>query len=142
MIPGIINPILNEVLLCFREVQNNKSGSSEYKNLKQGVILFLQLHIYVDIISPSFDHILTSTWTFFTLSMDKNRQYLTTYPPHLIHIVFEGPLMGSGQAMFIKFRMKKQESPQTFLVLSVVVARKQTSWVCDWCAINYTTLLN
>ena len=30
----------------------------------------------------------TSTWTFFTLNVDKKKHFLTTYPPHLVHVVF------------------------------------------------------
>ena len=33
----------------------------------------------------------TSTCTFFTLNVDKKKHFLTTYPPHLVHVVFEGP---------------------------------------------------
>ena len=28
---------------------------------------------------------------FFTLKVDKNKHFLTTYPPHLVHVVFEQP---------------------------------------------------
>ena len=35
----------------------------------------------------------TSTWTFFTLNVDKKKHFLTTYPPHLVHVVFERPLI-------------------------------------------------
>ena len=39
-----------------------------------------------------FDHLPTSTWTFFTLNVDQNWPFLTTYPSHL---VFERPLIPS-----------------------------------------------
>ena len=38
-------------------------------------------------ILPFFDHLPTSTWTFFT-----NWHFLTTYPPDLVHVVLERPL--------------------------------------------------
>ena len=44
-------------------------------------------------ILPFFDHLPTSTWTFFTLNVDQNWHYLTTYPPYFVHVVFEWPLM-------------------------------------------------
>ena len=46
---------------------------------------------YVDKILTIFDYLLTSTRTFFTLNMDKKKPFLTTYPPHLVHVVFEQP---------------------------------------------------
>ena len=46
---------------------------------------------YVDILT-FFDYLPTSTWTFFTLNVDKKKHFLTTYPPHLVHVVFERPL--------------------------------------------------
>ena len=45
----------------------------------------------MDIILPFFDHLPTSTWTFFTLNWVQNWNFLTTYPPHLVHLVFEWP---------------------------------------------------
>ena len=42
-------------------------------------------------ILPFFDHLPTSTWTFFTLNVDQNWHFLTTYPPHLVHVAFERP---------------------------------------------------
>ena len=36
-----------------------------------------------------FDHPPTSTWRVFTLNVDQIGIFLTTYPPHLVHIVFE-----------------------------------------------------
>ena len=33
----------------------------------------------------------TSTWTFFTLNVDVNGDFWTTYPPHLVHVVIERP---------------------------------------------------
>ena len=44
---------------------------------------------YVDKILTIFDYLPTSTWTFFTLNVDKKKHFLTTYPPHLVHVVFE-----------------------------------------------------
>ena len=50
---------------------------------------------YVDKILTLFDYLPTylptSTWTFFTLNVDKKKHFLTTYPPHLVHVVFERP---------------------------------------------------
>ena len=40
---------------------------------------------YVDIILPFFDYLPTY------LQEDTNWYFLTTYPPHLIHVVFERP---------------------------------------------------
>ena len=47
----------------------------------------------MDMILPFFDYLPTSTWTFFTLNMDKNRHFLTTYPSLLVHVVTERPLV-------------------------------------------------
>ena len=44
---------------------------------------------YVDMILPFFAHLPTSTWTFFTLNVDQNWHFLSTYPPHLVHVIFE-----------------------------------------------------
>ena len=44
---------------------------------------------YVDIISHFVDHLSIFTWTFFTLNVDKKKHFLTTYPPHLVQVVFE-----------------------------------------------------
>ena len=41
---------------------------------------------YVDIILPYFDYLPTLMLTFFTLNVDKNRHFLTAYPPHLVHL--------------------------------------------------------
>jgi hypothetical protein len=46
---------------------------------------------YVDKILTIFDYLPTSTWTFFTLNVDKKKHFLTTYLPHLVHVVFEWP---------------------------------------------------
>ena len=46
---------------------------------------------YVDKILTIFDYLPTSTWTFFTLNVDKKKHFLTTYLPHLFHVVFERP---------------------------------------------------
>ena len=47
---------------------------------------------YADMIFPFFDYLLTSTWTFLTLNVDKKKHFLTTYPPHRVQVVFERPL--------------------------------------------------
>ena len=47
---------------------------------------------YVDKILTIYDYLPTSTWTFFTLNVDKKKHFLATYPPHLVHVVFERPL--------------------------------------------------
>ena len=36
--------------------------------------------------------VMTYTWTFFTLKVDKNGHFWTTYPPHFVQLVIEGPL--------------------------------------------------
>ena len=46
---------------------------------------------YVEKILAFFDYLPTSTWTFFTLNVDKKKHFLITYPPHLVHVVFEPP---------------------------------------------------
>ena len=46
----------------------------------------------MDKILTIFDYLPISTWTFFTLNVDKKKHYLTPYPPHLFHVVFEWPL--------------------------------------------------
>ena len=46
---------------------------------------------YMDKILTIFDYLPTSTWIFFTLNVDKKKHFLTTYPPHLVHVVFEWP---------------------------------------------------
>ena len=47
-------------------------------------------------ILPFFDHLSTSTWTFFTLNVDKNGDFWTTYPPHLVDVVIERPQRSIG----------------------------------------------
>ena len=47
---------------------------------------------YVDKILTIFDYLPTSMWTFFTLKVDKKKHFLTTYLPHLVHVVCERPL--------------------------------------------------
>ena len=50
---------------------------------------------YEDIILVFFDHLSSiSMWIFFTRMVDKHPTYYTTYPPHLVHIVFERPIAG------------------------------------------------
>ena len=45
---------------------------------------------YVDIILFFFDHLLISM-CIFTFNVDKNRNFRTVYPPHLVHVIFERP---------------------------------------------------
>ena len=40
--------------------------------------------------------------SFYTLSVDKNRRFLTPSPPHLIHVVIEGPLEQNSGALLDK----------------------------------------
>ena len=58
----------------------------EVSNNLQYLIFFLEIYLgsfndYVDMILPFFDHLPTSTWTFFSLYMDQNWHFLTTHPP-------------------------------------------------------------
>ena len=46
---------------------------------------------YLDIILLFFDHLSTFAWTLFILNVDKKGQFWTTYPSHLVHLVFERP---------------------------------------------------
>ena len=46
---------------------------------------------YVDRILPLFDPLSPCVDSFYTLSVDKNRHFLTPFPPHLVHIVIECP---------------------------------------------------
>ena len=46
---------------------------------------------YVYNILSFFDHLLIPTGNIFTQNMDKNRHFLITYPPHLVHVVFKRP---------------------------------------------------
>ena len=48
-----------------------------------------------------FDHLATCTWTFFILNMEENKHFLTTYPPHLVHVVFEWPHAGFNAIQFV-----------------------------------------
>ena len=72
---------------CFQSLDicyiRNKSDKGSFKN-------------YVDKILTIFDYLPTSTWTFFTLNVDKMKHFLTTYPPHHVHVVFDRPLLGNG----------------------------------------------
>ena len=47
---------------------------------------------YMDKSLLIFDDLPTSKWTSSARIVDQNENYLTTYPPHLIHIVSERPL--------------------------------------------------
>ena len=40
---------------------------------------------------PFFDNLFTSLLTFLTLIVVKNRLFWTSYSPHLVHVVIEGP---------------------------------------------------
>ena len=57
-------------------------------------ILILEKHAkgsfnnYVDTILPFFEY-LSRRVLLFTLNLDKNKHFLTIYPPHLVHVVFE-----------------------------------------------------
>ena len=53
----------------------------------RGVIQFLRGHY----LALFFDNLFTSLWIFLTLIVDKNRHFWTSYPPHLVHVVIEGP---------------------------------------------------
>ena len=47
---------------------------------------------YLNKILTMFDYLPTSKWSFFTLNVDKKKHFLASYPPHLVHVVFERPL--------------------------------------------------
>ena len=47
---------------------------------------------YVDMLLPFFDHLPTYTCTCFTLNMDTNGHFWTTYPPLLVQLFIERPL--------------------------------------------------
>ena len=47
---------------------------------------------YMDKILPFFDPNPPCVDSFYTLSVDKNRHFLTPSPPHLVHVVIECPL--------------------------------------------------
>ena len=55
---------------------------------------------HVDIILLFFDHPPTSVDSFYVVNMDKNDNYWTTYPPPLVHVVFECPLGKSRKKKF------------------------------------------
>ena len=48
---------------------------------------------YVDRILPFFDPPPSCVDSFYTLSVDKKRHFLTPSPPHLVHVVIEWPLI-------------------------------------------------
>ena len=48
---------------------------------------------YVGIMLSFLDHRSTFMWTFYTLNLDKNGYVWSTYSPHLVHVVFECPLV-------------------------------------------------
>ena len=52
-----------------------------------GVIQFLRGHYLALFLTPYLP-----LWTFSTAIVDKNRHFWTSsYPPHLVHVVIEGP---------------------------------------------------
>ena len=65
------------------------------------MLLLISLHLsikgsfknYVDIIFWFFDHPTTSVVIFYVPKMEKNSKFLTRYPPSVVHMVFEWPLM-------------------------------------------------
>ena len=67
----------------------------------------------LDKILTIFDYLSTSTWKCFTLNLDKNNHFLTTYPPHLVHVVFERPLIELNSifcTMNLKFNLTIEAS--------------------------------
>ena len=44
---------------------------------------------HVDKILLIFDHPPTFVYTFYVLNVDKNGKFQTTYPPSVVHVVFE-----------------------------------------------------
>ena len=81
-------------------------------------------NIYVDIIWPFFDNLFTSLWTFLTLIVDKNRHFWTSYPPHLVHVVIEGPRRRNLAAKIIG-----AEQVAVFWVQGCVIKRDE---VAQW----------
>ena len=67
------------------------SGEKTQRGIHKLIFPWGSFNNYVDMILPFFDHLPTSTWTFFTLNVDQSWHFLTTYPPHLVHVVFERP---------------------------------------------------
>ena len=57
---------------------------------------------YVDTLMLFFDHLPTSSWTFFTLNVDKDRYFCATYQLYLFHVVIECPLA------YIKHHLTRQ----------------------------------
>ena len=57
--------------------------------------------------------------SFYTLSVDKNRHFLTPSPPHLVHVVIECPL--SMILKGLKKKIKNMESRWIQKMLSVQV---------------------
>ena len=76
-------------------VFSNINGFRDF--LRSSLILILHMHTklafnnYVGNILSFFDHPPTSRWTCLTLNVDKNGHFLTTYPSHLVYVVFERP---------------------------------------------------
>ena len=67
-------------------------GHSWFKKYLSDKTLANMTPNYVDKI---YDYLPTLSWTFFTLNVDKNMHFLTTQPPHLVHVFFERPLSES-----------------------------------------------
>ena len=62
------------------------------KSIRKSECCVGSFNIYVDIIWPLFWlNLFTSLWTFLMGIMDKNRRFWASYPPHLVHVVIEGP---------------------------------------------------
>ena len=65
---------------------------------------------YVGIMLSFLDHRSTFMWTFYTLNLDKNGYVWSTYSPHLVHVVFECPLVIMQN--FLNFLFKNHLSDQ------------------------------
>ena len=92
--------LLGKVTLCLLQISilTIQINSERIKFVRIQFLDYRQPHKgpfknYVDKILTIFDYLPTSTWTFFTLNVDKKKHFLTTYPPHLVHVVFERPHM-------------------------------------------------
>ena len=60
-----------------------------------GIILFLFMNTYPPLV----------TWVFFAMNMDKNGNFSTTHPPHLVHVVVERPLLFNTMVCFCNLSM-------------------------------------
>ena len=66
------------------------------KTLKKNLLHYIKIQLqrgsfknHVDIILLFFDHPPTSVDIFYVLNLDKKGNFLTTYPPSVVHVVFE-----------------------------------------------------